>query len=103
MSSLLQNILALEQEASAVVAQAHEQAASIAQEAGEKISAQRKAVQDETERRIEEFRASAAARFESEKAAVDEAHCATLTAIDRIPQARIQQQVDRIVNEFKGL
>jgi hypothetical protein len=103
MSSLVQNILALEYEASAVVAQAHEQAASIAQEAGEKVSAQRKALQDETERRIEEFRASAAARFESEKAAVAEAHGAALAAIDRIPEARIQRQVDRIVNEFRGL
>lgn len=103
MSSLVQNILALEQEASAVVARAHEQAAHLAKEADETIRSQRSAQLHESEKRVEEFRKSAAERFEIEKSEAEASHEAVLAAIDQIPAARIQQQVGRIVNAFKGM
>ncbi|MCL4691279.1 MAG: hypothetical protein KJ060_02045 [Candidatus Hydrogenedentes bacterium] len=103
MSSLVQNILALEQEASAVVARAHEQATHLAKEADETIRSQRSAQLQESEKRVEEYRKSAAERFEIDKSEAEASHKAALAAIDQIPAARIQQQVDRIVNAFKGM
>jgi len=103
MSSLVQSILTIENEASNVVARAHEEAAALAKQADEKIAAQRAALAEETARRIEEFRKSAAERHEKDLAGAEAAHRAALDAIDQIPQSRIQQEVDRIIDAFRGL
>ncbi|GMV91785.1 MAG: hypothetical protein AMXMBFR82_15630 [Candidatus Hydrogenedentota bacterium] len=103
MSSLVQNILALEQEASAVVARAHEQAAVTAKEADETIRSQRSALLQESEGRVDEYRTLAGNRFETEKAAAQAHHESAMAALDQIPSAQIQKQVDRIVNAFRGI
>lgn len=103
MSSLVQNILALEQEASAVVARAHEQAARIAKEADETIRSQRSALLQDSEARVEAYRTNASERFDAEKSAAESSHIAVMASIEQVPSSRIQQQVNRIVNAFKGM
>jgi uncharacterized protein YukE len=103
MSSLVQNILALESEASTVVTRAHEEAAALVKQASETIAAQRTALEEEMARRVEEFRKSAVERHENDLAAENAAHRIALDAIDQISTSRLQQQVDRIVNAFRGL
>ena len=103
MSTLVESILSIEQEASAVVAQAHEEAAAVAKRADTEIRAHRAAVSEETGKRIEEFRGQAEARHRLDVAQADEDFTKTAAAIDQVQRAVLQKQIDFIANTFRGL
>ena len=85
------------------VAQAQEEATALAKQADATIAAQRRTLDEETERRIAGFRKSAVEGHEQDLAEADAAHRGALDSIDQIPEGRMQEQVQRIVTAFKGL
>lgn len=103
MSSLVENILAIEKEASDVVARAHGEAAAIAKRAGEEIAAYRATLAEATERRIAEFRLQAEARHQQDLAQAAAEFSATAEAIEHVPADVLQKQVTFIVNKFREL
>ena len=103
MSTLIENILSLEQEASATVAKANEEAAAVAKQVEDQIQAHRAAVSEETGRRINEYRVQAQVRHEQEVAQANEHYSKAAAAIEQVPQATLRKQIDFIANTFRGL
>ncbi|MCC6694633.1 MAG: hypothetical protein IT365_03280 [Candidatus Hydrogenedentes bacterium] len=103
MSTLIENILSLEQEASAMVAKAHEEALALAQQAEEQIQAHRAAVAEETGRRIEAYRSQTQVRHEEEVVEANERYAKAAESIEQVPQAALRKQIELIANTFRGL
>ena len=103
MSSLVENILAIEKEASDVVARAHEEAAAITKRASEEIAAYGATLAEATERRIAEFRRQAEARHQQDLVQATAEFNAALEAIERVPAEVVQKQVTYVVNTFREL
>lgn len=103
MSTLIESVLSLEQEASAIVAKAREEAAAVAKQAEDQILAHRDAVSKETGRRIEEYRRQAEARHEQEVAQANEDFSKSAAAIEQVSQAVLRKQVEFVASTFRGL
>jgi hypothetical protein len=100
---LVNDIVRLEDEAEAVLAQARTEAKRIEQAALDEIEAHRHAVAAETQRRISEFQENAELEHARAVALAQEELQKALDALDRIPEQALRDRAARIVERFKAL
>jgi F0F1-type ATP synthase membrane subunit b/b' len=100
---LVNEIVRLEDEAEAVLAQAREEAKRIEQAALDEIEAHRLAVTVETQRRISEFQKHAELENARAVALTQEELQKALDALDGIPEQALRDRAARIVERFKAL
>jgi hypothetical protein len=100
---LVNDIVRLEDEAEAVLAQARTEAKRIEQAALDEIEAHRHAVAAETQRRISEFQENAELEHARAIALAQEELQKALDVLDRIPEQALRDRAARIVEKLKAL
>lgn len=103
MASLIENVVSLEVQAGKTVEAAHAQAKEIENGVKSELRRHQAALEEDTTRRVEAFRAEAEVRYqeELEKAKRDfEKACSRIEGLD---DARIRRQVDRVLARFREL
>ncbi len=103
MSSLIEHVLHLEKEASAVVEAARTEARRIEQAAEEDAARARREILAAAEQRIAEFRAQAGARHAQEIEQAQQEADLALKALESLEDQVPQRHVDRVVQRFRGL
>ncbi|MBI3925681.1 MAG: hypothetical protein HY319_09085 [Armatimonadetes bacterium] len=102
MESLVDSILALEQEAETIVANAQDQAREMAARVETEIGAYREDLARDVEQRLSALEVEKRAEYETESARVEAEQRARLETFGSLGPDRIQSQVDRILSRFRG-
>jgi hypothetical protein len=100
-TKLIEDIVNIEKEAGSIIARASEEAKRFEEVCEEEISAYRRTMTEETNRRISEFRKEAEEAF---RIALDELKMelsAALDDLEHIPDDLLQAQAARIVSRLK--
>jgi len=100
MASLLDNIIALEQEAEGIIEAAHTRSKTILASADDELTRYRGELAAELEARLAEFRADVEKRFEESLSQATAQHARRLRAIRELPQEFSAREVNRILDRF---
>lgn len=101
MATLVDEILSLEKSADAVVAEAHAHAKKAEQDTDSALAEYRREKAEEVRRRMDAFAKSAEEKHQKALADKQEKVNAGLAAMDRIPEAERQRQVNRVISRFR--
>lgn len=101
MESLIEDILGLETEADAILAAARTDSAQRERKAVEEAELHRLQLDADVDRRLAEFEKESESKNVSELAQAERELKASLEAVDRIPAALFEQQVERVVARFR--
>ena len=101
MEPLIESILGLETEADDILAAARTDSAQREQKAIEEAESYRLQLEADVDRRLAEFEKESESRYTSELAPAERELKASLDAVDRIPTALFEEQVERVVARFR--
>jgi hypothetical protein len=102
MASLLDNIIALEQEADGLIEAAHTQSRTTLASVDDELSRYRGQLAAELEARLAEFKADVEKRFEESLARASGQHAERLQAIKELPEEFSTREVSRILDRFNN-
>lgn len=97
MAALIEDVVSLEKEADAIVAQARAEAKALEKIAVAEAEAYRRKLADETNRKISAFQRETEAKYEHSVAETGKDLNQALNAIDEIPGHTLKEQIDKIV------
>ncbi|MBX7255423.1 MAG: hypothetical protein K1Y02_03590 [Candidatus Hydrogenedentes bacterium] len=100
MTSLIDNVLALESQADQVLSDARKEADRIGQRASEEIDKQRHEIDMAAKAKTESQRAAIEEQLAADLARIKSEHSAALARLDQIAAQVIPKQADRIVHAF---
>jgi len=101
MQSLIDNIIALENEADEQIEKARAEAQKIRAAAEEELRLYREELARELEQRLKEMRQSAEKQFQQAVTDEEQRSKEALNTIANIPQNIIQSQIDRVLSRFR--
>lgn len=103
MSSLIDQLTAMEAEAETLIEQAKAEAEIFQDKAEARIETIKKDLSAELDQKILAFRSEAQANYEKKEAAEEDRMRKTLAALDSIPSEALSAQVDKLVALFREI
>ncbi len=103
MAALVENIVSLENEANAMLAQARSEAKEIEKSGVAEAEAYRRKLAEETDQKVLAFQREMEERHKGAVAEMEKELAQALAAMDQIPDETIRRQIHRIVTRFSEL
>ena len=103
MAALVENIVALEKEADAIVAQARTEAKEIEKSAIGEAESYRRRLAEDTEKKVTAFKKEMEEKHQRSVAETQKELGQTLDAIDQIEGDTLKKQIDKILTRFGEL
>ena len=103
MAALVEDVVSLEKEADAIVAQARAEAKELEQLAVAEAEAYRRKLAEETDQKILTFQKEMEEKHQGSVAETEKDLNRALNAIDQIADGRLKEQIEKIVTRFREL
>jgi hypothetical protein len=100
MSSLVEKIVSLENEADSIVAAAHAEAQELEKSAAADIEAYRRKLSEDTEAKVSLFQKQMEEKHKASVVEAEEELVRALGAVGQIADDILKEQIDRIINKF---
>ena len=101
MAALVDNVVSLEREADAIVAQARAEAKELEKLTVAEAEAYRRKLAEETNQKISDFQKEMEKKYQSSVAEKEKDLAQALNAIDQIPDDVLKEQIRKIVTKFE--
>ena len=103
MAPLVEDVVSLEKEADAIVAQAHAKAKELEQLAVAEAEAYRRKLAEETDQKVLAFQKEMEEKHKGSVAETEKDLAQALNAIDQIADGRLKEKIEKIVTKFREL
>jgi hypothetical protein len=101
MASLVEDVVSLEKEADAIVAQARAEAQELEKLTVAEAEAYRRKLAEETDQKVSAFQKEMEEKHKDSVAEMEKELVQTLSSIDRLPDGRLTEQIEKIVAKFR--
>lgn len=103
MAALVEDVLSLEKEADAIVAQARAEAKELEKLAIAEAETYRRKLAEETDQKVSAFQKEIEEKHKGSVAETEKELVQTLSSVDQLPDGRLKEQIEKIVSKFREL